>query len=290
MTINYSSSQPPLNGDVEDDSTFYESDKISQPQPVSTPKGKFSPLSSLQTMVAFAFLLATLFTLFSPDNLFSGQMFTRMFEAWQAGPSLAVPVDGQPVANEANRIGIVSGHWKSDSGAVCQDGLAEAEVNLTIATLVQKKLTDEGFTVDLLQEFDPRLSQYQAIALISIHADTCDYINDLATGFKVAAAQETAYPDKANRLTSCLVDRYAKQTGLAYKNTTTNDMTAYHAFGEVNTETTAVIIETGFLNLDRQILTGNPDAIAQGIVDGILCFIRNESLSPTVQPTPQTTP
>ncbi len=290
MTINDASSDPHLTGGTDSDSFLHDSGQSSQKPSVSAPKGKFNPFASLQSMVAVAFLLATLFTLFSPDNLFSGQMFTRMFEAWQANPTLVAPANGQPVVNEANRIGIVSGHWKNDSGAICQDGLTEAEVNLTVATLVQKKLTDEGFTVDLLQEFDPRLSQYRAIALISIHADTCDYINDQATGFKVAAAQETAYPDKASRLTSCMIDRYAKKTGLAFKNLSTNDMTSYHAFGEVNTETTAAIIETGYLNLDRQILTGNPETIAQGIVDGILCFIRNESLSPTTQPTLQTIP
>jgi len=47
-----------------------------------------------------------------------------------------------------------------------------------------------------------------------------------------------------------------------------------------------VIIETGYLNLDQQILTQKPELIAQGIVDGLLCYIRNESVSPTQQTTP----
>ena len=58
-------------------------------------------------------------------------------------------------------------------------------------------------------------------------------------------------------------------------------MTSYHAFDEIHTETTAAIIETGFLNLDRQILTENPDLIAQGIVDGLICYIRNENVTIT---------
>jgi N-acetylmuramoyl-L-alanine amidase len=62
-------------------------------------------------------------------------------------------------------------------------------------------------------------------------------------------------------------------------------MTNYHAFGEINTETTAAIIEAGFLNLDRKILTENTDVVAQGIVDGINCFIRNENISPTAEAT-----
>jgi N-acetylmuramoyl-L-alanine amidase len=237
--------------------------------------------SGIQTILTYAFLLATLFTLFTPDNLFSGQMLTRVFEAWQANPTTVAPVATEVASTDANRIGIVSGHWKNDSGSVCSNGLTEEQVNLRIASLVQQKLTAEGFQVDLLEEFDPRLSQYKAMALVSIHADTCDFVNDAATGYKVAAALDSAYPEKATRLTMCLVDRYGKDTGLAYKTNTTNDMTSYHAFGEINTETTAAIIETGYLNLDQQILTQKPDVIAQGIVDGLLCYIRNENTVPT---------
>ena len=250
--------------------------------------GRFGIFSSLQTFITYAFLVATLFTLFTPNNLFSGQMVERLFAAWQANPTTVAQISSTTSVDSAvNRIGIVSGHWKNDSGSVCSDGLTEQQVNLTIATLVQQKLTAEGYTVDLLAEFDDRLSQYKAIALISIHNDSCDYINDQATGFKVAAAMHSAYPEKASRLTACMIDRYHTRTGLPFHaNTITNDMTNYHAFDEINTETTAAIIETGFLNLDRQILTQNPDLIAQGIVDGLNCFIRNENISPTATAAP----
>lgn len=259
------------------------------PDPVPTqntdklpsPKGKFGMFSGIQTILTYAFLLATLFTLFTPDNLFSGQMLTRAFEAWQANPTTLAPMTTTIPNADVNRIGIVSGHWKNDSGSVCSNGLTEEQVNLRIANFVQQKLTAEGFQVDLLEEFDSRLSQYQAIALVSIHADSCDYINDSATGYKVAAALDSAYPEKATRLTTCLIDRYGKTTGLQFKPNTTIDMTSYHAFGEINTETTAAIIEAGYLNLDQQILTQQPDLIAQGIVDGLLCFIRNENVEVT---------
>jgi N-acetylmuramoyl-L-alanine amidase len=247
-------------------------------------QGGFNVVNSIQTVVTYAFLLATLFTLFTPNNLFSGQMLNKVFEAWQANPTFVAPVNNNVVSSDVNRIGIVSGHWKNDSGSVCANGLTEEQVNLTIASLVQQKLTAEGFQVDMLTEFDDRLSQYKANALISIHNDTCEYISNDATGFKVAAALESAYPEKASRLTTCLIDRYAATTGLIYRPSATTDMTYYHAFNEINTETTAAIIETGFLNLDQQILTQQPDLIAQGIVNGLICFIRNESVSPTVSP------
>ena len=245
--------------------------------------GSFSIVNGLQIIATYAFLAATLFTLFTPNNLFSGQMVERLFTAWQANPASISQVTSQAAVDiAANRIGIVAGHWKNDSGSVCADGLTEQEVNLKIATLVQEKLTAQGYQVDLLAEFDDRLSQYKAIALVSIHNDSCQYVNDQATGFKVAAAMHSAYPEKASRLTACLIDRYHAKTGLPFHaNTITNDMTNYHAFDEINTDTTAAIIEAGFLNLDRKILTESTDEVAQGIVDGINCFVRNESISPT---------
>jgi len=270
------------------------------PQPISAParpaqprkkvSGRFGIFSSIQMIATYAFLAATLFTLFTPNNLFSGQMVERLFTAWQANPTTIAQLStSAPVDSGVNRIGIVAGHYKNDSGSVCSDGLTEAQVNLAIATLVKQKLEAEGYTVDLLAEFDDALIQYKGIALISIHNDSCDYVNNEATGFKVAAAMHSAYPAKANRLTACLVDRYQKDTGMPYHaNTITNDMTNYHAFDEINTDTTAAIIETGFLNLDRQILTQHTDLVAQGIVDGLNCFIRNESISSTA--TPVTTP
>jgi len=56
-------------------------------------------------------------------------------------------------------------------------------------------------------------------------------------------------------------------------------MSSYHAFNEIDDDTPAVIIETGFMNLDKQLLTQQPDLVAKGIVDGILCYIYNEDLT-----------
>ena len=41
---------------------------------------------------------------------------------------------------EQIRIGIVSGHWGHDSGAVCDNGTTEQQVNLAIATLVATEI------------------------------------------------------------------------------------------------------------------------------------------------------
>src|SRR5690606_34394711 len=74
--------------------------------------------------------------------------------------------------NWARRIGIVSGHRgpENDPGAVCDDGLTEREINFAVAQLVVRSLREQGYSVDLLDEFDPRLTTYQAAALVSIHS------------------------------------------------------------------------------------------------------------------------
>jgi N-acetylmuramoyl-L-alanine amidase len=251
------------------------------PQP-HTPRpsaNRFSVWNSILTVISISILVASLFTLWTPANLFSNQLIEQMLVQLQNNPQQTVLTYPTPTDSPHPRIGIVSGHWGNDSGSVCKDGVTEQQVNLRIATLVKQNLQNAGYDVDLLEEFDKRLNQYQALALVSIHNDSCDYINSEATGFKVAAARSNSYPEKSARLTACLVQRYGSETGLHYHaNSITQDMTSYHAFDEINTNTTAAIIEAGFLNLDRQILTKKTDVVAKGISDGILCFVRNEQI------------
>lgn len=258
--------------------------KTTRRSPTNT-KSDFSAWKSLSSVFSVALLVATLFTLVTPANLFSNVLLDRMFRAVQPPPQDVIRETLTP--SPKPRIGIVAGHWGNDSGAVCADGLTEESINLKTATLVQRLLSMEGYEVDLFKEFDPRLTEYRALALVSIHNDSCDYINAEATGFKVAAAASSMFPEKSSRLTACLSQRYSAITGLPFHyNTVTRDMTEYHAFGEIHNETTAAIIETGFMNLDREILTKHTDRVAQGVASGILCFVRNEDIPqvPTLTP------
>jgi N-acetylmuramoyl-L-alanine amidase len=236
------------------------------------------PLLRIFTIAA---LIATVFTIFTPLGLTFGlgSNLGEIFSPPAQQGNLFFPT---PTNRPRPRIGIVVGHWgrPDDVGAVCPDGLTELEVNLEIATRAQQILQEEGYDVDLLKENDERLTGYKALALISIHADSCVFYNLEATGFKVASALGTARPDKASRLVSCVFSRYSEVTLLPYHAGVTDDMTSYHAFDEVHSDTAAVIIEAGFLNLDRVILTQQPDLIARGIADGLLCYIRNEDASP----------
>ncbi len=177
--------------------------------------------------------------------------------------------------------------------------MKEVDLNLQIASLVQKLLTEEGYNVELLSEFDSRLKSFQAAAIISIHNDSCDFVNTAATGFKVASAMANHQPERGARLTACLRARYGALTNLPLHSTSvTPDMTSYHAFGEIDETTPAAIIETGFMNLDRQFLTQKTDVVAQGVANGILCYLRNETIlppgatasAPTAPPVPTSPP
>ncbi|MCA9936173.1 MAG: N-acetylmuramoyl-L-alanine amidase [Ardenticatenaceae bacterium] len=168
------------------------------------------------------------------------------------------------------RVGIIVGHRNNDSGAVCDDGLTELDVNSDIAQQVYAQLLAKGIHTDLLDEFDPLMQDYYATALISIHADSCDYINDLATGFKVAGSSYT----NSSQLSICVEQAYYDTTEMFYhENTITPHMTDYHAFREIAPGVPAIIIETGFLNLDRDMLTTESYKPANGITNGILCFL-----------------
>lgn len=193
---------------------------------------------------------------------------------------------GEPAASPmpssaapAPHVGIVAGHRGSDPGAVCADGtLTEAEVNFDIAQRVVEILEGLGYQVELLEEFDSRLAGYQADALVSIHADSCEPFPNAtppATGFKVASLESgSLVPEEEARLVACLTQCYAARTGMAFhENSITPHMTSYHTFFEIDGQTPGAIIETGFLLADRYMLTERADLVAQGIADGIVCFI-----------------
>ena len=231
---------------------------------------------------------ATIFTAWKPTGLDPGEWAAQLVsqsENLSEGSEASFAINSEDLGEL--EIGIVSGHMGihpdsgyEDSGAVCPDGLTEAEVNANIAHLVVQGLEAAGYRATLLEEFDERLAGYRAIALVSIHADSCLWINEEASGFKVTSALDTAIPDRSQRLVACLVDRYSQNTGLRFhQGSITRDMTEYHSFYEIHSQTPAAIIETGFLHLDRDFLTQQPNTAARGIVDGILCYANNEPAS-----------
>ena len=109
----------------------------------TSPKGKsnFHTGNAILSFTGIAILVATIFTMWTPSNLFSNQM-QNIYDIWQVQSNVAYPT---PTALPPTRIGIVAGHYGNDSGSVCSDGFTEMEANLKIATLVVQKLKGEPF-------------------------------------------------------------------------------------------------------------------------------------------------
>jgi N-acetylmuramoyl-L-alanine amidase len=200
---------------------------------------------------------------------------------------------------------VLAGHSPDnlDSGAVCPDGLREVDVNETVARQVVDRLRAEGYRVDLFTEFDPRLKRaelgqtpaYTADAFLAIHSDACvtgaDYA--YATGYKIAHADPSDVPEEDDRLVRCLTreyDRVVAPLSLHFHQASiTRDMTAYHAFRQIDPRTPAAIIELGFLGYDRAVLTGHQDVLAAGLTRGLVAFLDGDACDESPTPTPSPT-
>ncbi len=200
------------------------------------------------------------------------QIAAPQVDAAPAVAAVSAPNDLPHSARYSGLVGLVSGHRGYDPGAACPDGLTEAEVNYTVALEVADLLQRRGVQIDILDEFDERLTGYQADALVSIHADSCSYAG--MSGFKVARITASAIPEAEDALVACLNHEYAAYTGLPqHPASITDGMTDYHAFREIASHTPGAIIETGFLLDDRDLLENRPKVVARGIAAGILCFL-----------------
>lgn len=208
-----------------------------------------------------------------------------------AGAMVSVPTP-VPTPNFMIRIGIVSGHMgpENDPGAVCTENgevvLTENAVNFEVAQRVWRALRERGYTVDFLEEFDTRLENYQANLLVSIHSNDCRDYGEYVSGYLVAQAESRPADGADARLVECLATHYGAASELPRRYGLTRDMTDYHIFREIDINTPGAIIELGFMKDDQVILTTRPDLLAQGIVDGILCFLDPTGAPVVALPTP----
>ena len=172
------------------------------------------------------------------------------------------------------RVAIIAGHRGSDSGAVCDDGLQELQINEDVASKAQVLLENTGLPVTIFGEFDERINGFSSIVLVSLHADSCTVLDPSFTGFKTSINNSP----EADLLKTCMEQNYANITGLGIHDTTiTDDMIFYHAFRNVSAESPALLLEMGFMYNDRELLTTRSDTVAQGVANGILCFMQSKS-------------
>ncbi|MAU10037.1 MAG: hypothetical protein CL607_09470 [Anaerolineaceae bacterium] len=236
---------------------------------------------------------STIFTWFTDPQFFDSAVVSGL-QVVDTGNRDNAPVPTtMPTPNWMRRIGIVSGHRgpEDDPGAVCEENgtvtITEAEINFNVATTVVRNLRERGYSVDLLDEFDTRLENYQAAALVSIHANDCQDYGEVVSGFLVAKAAARAEGGPDTRLAECIAQYYGQATGLSRGSALTLDMTDYHSFREIHPLTPAAILELGFMRADRELLTERTEDLARGITEGIICFL-NPTNQPIVQPTAET--
>jgi N-acetylmuramoyl-L-alanine amidase len=247
------------------------------------PRAWISGFMALLATSFAAILVATIFSLWTSPNFFSDEFRVGLNQVQATQHLISIQPSPLPTDVHEVRIGIVAGHsgppqdasFESDPGAVCEDGLTEKEINETVARHVVSALTRDQYTVELLNEFDPKLENYKADVLVSVHTNSCDDYGFAGTGYNVASAsaRETV-PEADERLLNCMLVQYGATTGLPRHTGITIDMTDYHTFREVSPDTPTAIIEIGFMRNDRAILTGEPERIAQGIANGVRCFLR----------------
>ena len=172
-------------------------------------------------------------------------------------------------------VALISGHAGYDSGATCEDAdgtvtLREADVVAKIAELTAGELRADGYSVNVLKEYDPRIDNLDADVLVSLHADSCLP----SSGYKAASYTKSRTPITDERLLECINVFYTKETGLVTDpNTITTDMTEYHAFRKIGSNTPATIIELGYLGGDSELLTETPEIAALGVRNSIRCFL-----------------
>jgi N-acetylmuramoyl-L-alanine amidase len=251
--------------------------------PASVARVWLHTIRTLLIVGAAAMLISTIFSLWTRPTFFTEE-FRAGLNRVQA-TQYVINVQPTPLPTDIHEvhIGIVAGHsgqpqdasFEQDPGAVCDDGLTELQINEGVAQEVVKALRRDNYTVDLLTEFDPKLEGYQADVLVSIHTNDCRDYGPEATGYNAASAssrQTTHGQDE--RLLDCLVTQYGATTGLPRHTGITYDMTDYHSFREVAVDTPTAIIELGFMRNNRDFLLSNQTLIAQGVANGIRCFLR----------------
>lgn len=180
-------------------------------------------------------------------------------------------------------IGIIAGHSGpfNDPGAVCYDAnneptLTELQINMAVAQQVYRLMLQQSYDAELLEEFDPRLDNYDGALLISIHANDCSDYGEFVSGYLVSFAESRPENGEDYKLQECIAHYYEAATNLPRRFGFTRDVTDYHVFREINVNTPSVILELGFMLGDQEFLTTQTDVMAAAIVQGIMCYLNEE--------------
>lgn len=258
---------------------------IRRPHPSSMASGFFG---TLFVVVVSTALVATLLMFFvNPEYVNPAVVKGLQLDSDELGSGAAA---ARPTAagtpHWLQRIGVISGHRGKgatggrDPGAICEDQygnpiLTEADINFAVVTRVVANLESLNYAVELLDEYDPRLNDYRADALVSIHANTCYDFGEYVSGFIVAISEARPEFGADAFLRECIGENFGANVPLPRSYNITEDMTQYHVWRKIHPLTPGTILEMGYMLADQDVLTDDPDLLARAITDGILCFIEN---------------
>lgn len=261
---------------------------LRRPQPASM-MGGF--LGAIFVAAISASLVATLLMFFvDPEFLNPAVVQGLQIDSGAIVAGIEAPVPTAVVTPRwLQRIGVISGHRGRDSGAVCEDeygnpDLLEVDINFAVAQRIVARLRAENYAIDMLDEIDPRLEDYRAALMVSIHANTCADFEEVVSGYIVHKSDARPEGGADSFLRECIALNYGAAVPLQRSYAETEDLINYHAFQRIHPLTPAVIVELGYMLADREILTQDPDLLADAITAGILCFLDNVALSNSQQP------
>ena len=165
------------------------------------------------------------------------------------------------------RIGIVVGHQggTEDRGAVCEDGFSELEVNQGIADVLATEMLNSGYAVDIFNEFDTGLRDYEADLLIALHTGDCN--GTFLSGYSYASS----VIDIAI-LQECFSKEYVAATGLQPISASPDIRDSYLS-RMVDAATPVLMLEMGRLAADRVLLTEERQQVVTGILNTISCLL-----------------
>ena len=225
-----------------------------------------------------AVLVSTIFSLWTRPT-FLPDTFRAELNQVQATQQL-VNIQPTPLPTDVReiRIGIVAGHsgkpqdetFDEDPGAVCPDGLTELSINTGVARAVVAALQRDNYEVDLLEEFDPRLRNYRADVLVSIHTNDCSNYGPAGTGYNGLCG--FAGDDSRRRRTPArLLDppvRRDDRPAAPFRDHRRHDVLS-HVRGSLGRHA-GRDHQLGFMLSDRRILTEQQDLLAQGVATASL--------------------
>jgi len=234
----------------------------------------FTILNGVQTVISIALVMATLLTLWNPRKVFNTPSLASLVEA----EATQAAIEAAAKSEQGTHIAILAGHWDdSNPGEVCADGLIEADLNHDMALRVADKLEKLGYSVDLFPEYDLNYLNYEGLAFIALYSGSCAESPLPASGFKLGGSFSAANPEQVDQLATCLSQTYQEATSLPFTyEVISAEHASYHIFRDIHATTPAVRLEMGSMNTDRRVLVGQADATAQGIANGILCFLSNQ--------------